>query len=216
MKKSTTEMTEKELLDLVSKDSDIILYNWPNDVMEFISVYNIKSGKEEIASKLLYKLYKLWSKQPVKKRTFAMTFTDLFPSINSIDGTKYNLILLLDKKAINLKQEAYNFIKKNDKTKEKGWMEHFEKYLYFFSIKSGSLFIKDSVLYKLYSRWYGKKRRPLGFDQFNNYCKLYFKNKLIKTNYWFAVDKYIKNHLDEELIKEMSTRSAVKKENKTV
>lgn len=207
MKKSITQLSEQELLDIIGSKQPVKVYVYPDDVMEFISVYNLKSGQEPVTTKLLYKLYTFWSKDPVLRRRFTHTLTDLFPS----SATNKSVVILLDKPALNLKQEAYNYVKEQDKTKDKGWMEHFEKYLYFYSLKSGSFFIKDSVLYKLYSRWYGKKRRPLGFKQFNNFCKLYFFSEIIKKNYWFAVDPSIKNHLDEELIKEMRKKSADQK-----
>ena len=210
MKKSITDLSEKELLSILGTDVQAKVYTWPNDVMEFISVYNLKSGTEEVNGQLLHKLYTTWSKDPVKRKAFTYTLMDLFPS--KTFGT--TAIILLNRSALNIKNEVYEYLQPIDKTKEKGWMEHFEKYLFYFSLKSGSFYIKDSVLYKLYSRWYGKKRRPLGFKQFNNYCKLYFNNKLIKTHYWFAVDHSVKNHLDEELIKDMD--SASQKKNKKI
>jgi hypothetical protein len=210
MAKSITELSEQELLSILGADSQAKVYTWPNDVMEFISVYNLKSGTEEVTSSLLYNLYTHWSKDPVKRKAFTFTLRDLFPTINY----SKTFVVLLNSSTLNLKAQAYKYVEKEDKTKEKGWMDHFEKYLFFYSLKSGSFFAKDSVLYSLYSRWYGKKRRPLGFKQFNNHCKLYFKNKLIKTHYWFAVDHSIKNHLDEELIKDMD--SASQKKNKKI
>lgn len=212
MKKSLTELSEKELLDIVANEpSKIKVYSWPNDVLEFISVYNLKTGEERIIGKLLYKLYKLWSKNPINKKTFVSTLTDLFPSMQN--GP--NLAILLDKKALDLKQEAYNYVKPRSKVKDKGWIEHFQKYLSNYSIKKGSFFVKDIVLYKLYSQLFNKKHNPLGLVQFNNFCKMYFTTKLIKKNYWFGLNETIQNHLTEELINEMRKDSAIK-ENKKI
>lgn len=208
MKKSLTELTEKQLLDIIgSESSNIKIYTWPNDIMDFISVYNIKSGQERITSKLLYKLYSLWSQDPIKRKTFTDTLMDLFPSTK--DGL--STIILLNKNILNLKEEAYNYVKQHDKTKDKGWLEHFNKYLHVYCIKKGRLFIKDTVLYNLYDKWCYKKRKPLGFAQFNNFCKLYFDYKFIKKNNWFGVDRSINDHLTEDLINEMRKPNGSKK-----
>lgn len=212
MKKAITQLTESELLDLIkSEPSSITLYEWPTDVMQFISVYNLKSGTERITTKLLYKLYKLWSKNPVPRKTLTTTLMDLFPS----DRIGESHLILLNKETLNIKQETLKYLKKHNKTKDKGWMEHFTKYLHEYCIESGCFYIKDTVLYNLYDKWCYKKRSPLALAQFNNFCKLYFKNKFIKKNYWFAVDEKIQKYLTEDLIKEMRDKRAPKKKYKT-
>jgi len=102
-------------------------------------------------------------------------------------------------------------MKKENKTKHKGWMEHFEQFLHEYCIKKGSFFIKDSVLYKLYGKWRQNKPSPLGKTQFNNFCKLYLNHKLIQKNCWFSVNESIKVHLTEDLINEMSKTGAKQK-----
>jgi hypothetical protein len=203
--KSLTELSESELLDLIKDEPNKIkIYTWPNDVMEFISVYNFKSGEELIPTKLLYRLYRLWSTNPVTRKIMSNTFTDLFPSKNNNNC----MCILLNKAAINIKEDAYKYVKKTDKTKKKGYLEHFEKYLNEYCIKTGSFFIKDTVLYSISANWCYKKRNPLGFTQFTNHCKLYLnipKYKIIKDHCWFSVDHSIQKHLTEEMIKEMSS-----------
>jgi hypothetical protein len=205
MKKPITELSEAELLELIRDEPNKIkIYEWPNDVMDFISVYNIKTGTNPITLNLLYRLYRKWSNSPVKMRELSITLTDIFPS-------KRSTIIYIDKTLLNLKEEIYKLLKPVDKTRHKGWLEHFNKYLNEYSIKSGGLFIKDTVLYNLYDKWCYKKRNPLGLTQFTNHCKLYFNWKLVYNHWWFKVDESIKNHLSENLIKEMSTRRAPKK-----
>jgi len=212
MKKSITELSDKELLDLVGNNPEqVTIYEWPTDVMEFISVYNLQTGNERITSKLLYRLYCLWSKNTVTRKTLTKTLTDLFPS--STDGK--SVTILLNKSALNLKDEAYKYIKSLDKSKNKSYQQHFEKYLHEYCIKNGGLFIKDTVLYNLYDKWCYKKRNPLSFKQFNNLCKSYFKEKLIDKHYWYSVDESIKTYLTEDLINEMR-KSVKKKKNSAI
>lgn len=208
MKKSITELSEKELLDLLGSNPDQLkIYEWNTDIMEFISVYNLKSGNEYITTKLLYRLYCLWSKNPVKRKTLTNTLMDLFPSVRTGDSH----VVLLNKSAMNLKEEAYLYIKSKNKIKNRNYKDHFDSYINHYSIKNGGLFIKDTVLYNLYDKWCYKKRHPLSFKQFNNFCKLYFKEKLIDKHYWFSVDESIKTYLTEDLINEMKKKNVQKK-----
>lgn len=203
MKKAITELSDEEIIKLAHQSSETKIEH-SNDIMEFVSVYNLKTGEERITTKLLYNLYSKWSQNPVTRKTFALVLIDLFPSIRY--GKSH--VICLDKKAINLKEETYNYLKRMDKTKQKNWTIHFKKYLSKYQLKKGGLFIKDTVLYNLYDKWCfkgykTKNYHPLSLYQFNNFCKLFFKNKLVKGNYWFGLEYTILNHLSEDLIKEM-------------
>jgi hypothetical protein len=203
MKKALTELTEQELLDLASSPEQVKVYNFANDVMEFISVYQFKTGEHLIPSKLLYKIYHHWSSNPLRHAQFSHQMTDIFPSKGSS--------ILLDKEALELKNKLLEFLTMDDKRTDKAWGEHFNNYLIKFNIKSGLLPIKDSVLYSLYSKAYCKKKHPLGTRQFNNFCKVHFKYELINGHCWFRLDRSIEEHLTEELIIEMSNRGKAKK-----
>lgn len=207
--KSLTELTEAELLELIKDEPNTItVYDWANDVMEFISVYNLKSGEEQITTKLLYKLYRLWSKNPVTNAILTNTLTDLFPSRRNNANVIY---ILLDKSTLNLKEEAYKYIKKQDKSKNKKWLEHFYKFKHELCIEKGGLFIKDTVLYNIYDKWCYKKRSSVSIAQFNNFCKLHYNFKIIDRHYWFSLNESITKQLTENMIKEMSKPRALKK-----
>lgn len=206
--KNLTELTDAELLDLVSNPdtSTIKVYDYPNDIIKFISVYNLKSGIEPIQTRLLHKLYIHWSKNPVQQKEFAYTLFDIFPSGKGTGQT----VLFLDKKALDLHAEVIKLVTPVDKTRQKGWTEHFVKYLSFYNIKKGGLFIANSVLYNLYDKWCykNKNRRPLGANQFDKFCKVFFENKLVKGCNWSKIDKSIEQHLTEDLINLMYKKKA--------
>jgi len=209
MTKPISEMTEQELLKLLKNSpEEVKVYEWPDDIIEFISVYNLKSGKEPIKITLLYDLYKRWSKDPLNRHTFSRSLNDIFP--------KKDTFFLLNKGALNIKQEVFKFLKRIDKSKSEEWHKHFKQYLDKYSIKKGGLFIKDAVLFTLYKQWSKRKIHNLSFKQFNNICKCYFKNKFIGGHYWFGLDESIQTFLTEDFIKEMSKRNGSKKTNKKI
>jgi hypothetical protein len=202
MKKALTDLSENELLDLIRNEpSSVKIYEWPDDIMEFISIYNIKGGKELVTFRLLYKLYKKWSKNPIKFEPFISSLRDILPSHSSY--------ILLNRKALNVKEEVFKYLKQDDKTKYKGHIDTYNRFRNDYCIKRGGLFIKDTVLYDLYLKWC--KKRPLSIRQFKMFCKMYFDEKLIDKHYWFGVDKSINDYLTEELINEMRKPSDPKK-----
>lgn len=216
MKKAVTELSDQELLKLVEQEkSNQVVYDWPNDVMEFISVYNLKQGTEAITTKLLYRLYKFWSKEPVLRQTFSNAIMDIFPSSRIGES----VTILLDEKALNISNEVNKYLKRFDKTKSKNWTKHFTTYLDHYSIKKGGLFIKNNVLFNLYDKWTSRNNNyhPLGPKQFNKFCALFFTQKIIRGEKWSGVDKSIEQHLTEDLINLMYNKKASrngKKENK--
>lgn len=215
MKKAITELSDHELLNIVEKQSSTQIYDWPTDVMEFISVYNLKQGTEAITTKLLYRLYKFWSKEPIARKAFTNTLTDIFPSSRIGES----VTILLNENVLNISNEVGKYLKSLDKTKSKNWTKHFTTYIDYYSIKKGGLFIKNNVLYNLYDKWTSRNNNyhPLGLKQFNKFCELFFKQKMIHGEKWSGVDKSIEKHLTEDLINLMYNKKATsngKKENK--
>jgi hypothetical protein len=216
MKKPLTELTDEEIIDLVGQNPSNLekVYNWPTDVMDFISYYNLKQGTEVVTSKLLYRLYRHWSKDPIPSKAFTSTLTDIFPS----NRLGHSITILLDKSALNIHNELSKYLESMDKTKYKNWTKHFTTYLNHYSIKKGGLFINNNVLYNLYDKWCYKNhsKHLLGHKQFNKFCKLFFKHKVVKDQLWYAIDDSIKTHLTEDLINLMyKKKTNAKKENKT-
>jgi len=208
-KKALTELTDEELNKLLDNTIESNTISGINDINEFISTYNIKSGSFRIPTKLLYKIYKSWSKDPLRGKTFTNNLTDLFPVIRYGSG----FMLCLNKDVWNLKEDFNKHFKPLNKTKNKNYKEHFDNFLKHYNIENGSFFIKDSVLYNLYDKWTykNKKRHPLGEAQFINFCRLYFpKFKKIEKVYWFPIDHSINQYLSEELKRQMKETDETK------
>lgn len=201
MKKNILEATDEELQNLLENNtSDIKPIEYQNDILDFLTIYQIKSGTEFITSQLLYKFYKMWSKTPVSPNKFS-TQVKYFISSNSAG-------YLINIPNMDILQNVVKQLKKPDKTKSKLFKQHFDNYLKKYDIKEGTFFVKDTILYNLYDKWtYGnKKRHPLSLNQFINFGKLYFESKYIDRNYWFAVDKTIIKHLTEDMKHELTNK----------
>lgn len=204
--KPITELTAEELLDLISenpKEVSNIEYN--NDILEFISLYNIQSGENQILVPLIYELYRKWSKKPLHRNQFGMEMSKFFVSVRYGLGTTYR---------INKSKEFFleKSIKKNaNKTKKKPWLKHFQNFISKYDLKSGRFYVKDIVLYNLYDRWVYKNnnKRPLNLYQFLKFCRLFFKKpapKMIKNHEYFSLNEEINEYLTPDLINLMKQK----------
>lgn len=90
MKKKTLEELKKlavsaPLTPALSEDTNF------DKVNKFISVFNIEQGKHKITASLLYKVYKDWSPNPIRRIAFHKEFGKLFPSEFINKRTVYKL-----------------------------------------------------------------------------------------------------------------------------
>jgi hypothetical protein len=219
-KKLITHKTDEELLELLEgsdNDVEVDVYA-PNDLLGFISVYKLSPGINLVRKTLLHRLYTQWSDNPINKRAFNLNIGMFFLSHTDQSSIKKPAYYCMDNKTEDLIKRLYEFKEPLDKTKYKDWKMHFDAYLKKYDIAKGSLYIKGSVLYNLYDKWAYDKgyKKPMGMNQFNSFCRLYFKEKRIYNCPWYAVDKSIEQHLTEELIEEMRDKHGRKKNNKKI
>lgn len=214
-KKPITQISSEDLLKLLEDNKDIkdenhIIYK--NDIVDFISKFNLKQGQEKVSTRILYIIYTVWSKNKVNKRTFSTHLGSFFECKPS-PGNK-ELMVLLDLTSNELLRKTIIKKKRKFKHNPKFLKEHFENYLSKYDIKKGSFFVKSSILYNLYDKWvYSfRKQRPLKTTQFDQFFKIFtFAIKSIDNENWFGIDKSIIKHLTEENINQMRTN--VKKTN---
>lgn len=207
--KPVTELTEEELLSLLDSKVEAKGPQQRHDVTDFISVYGIKSGNHKVKIRLLYTLYKIWSKNPIKVTWFTKVIGLLFL-------TDSNNFVSIDFPALELFKQYEKTKIKSNKTNKRGYKEHFDKYIKRHSIISGGLYIKDVVLFNIYDKWIysTKNKKSLGLNQLNNFLKLYFKYKLIDGNYWYGLDKSIEQYLTTDLINIMRKQNVTNKKAK--
>lgn len=195
--KPITEISNEELLDLLKDDSSQTSnFQYQNDILEFISFYQITQGDYKITARLLYKLYKYWSKSPISQNSMsndlALFFAKSSASIFLINKPREFFLEKSSKKKVN-------------KTKRKQWFKHFKGFIEKYNLKSGRFFVKDIVLYNLYDKWTYKNNNhnPLSLPQFIKFCRLFFHKpypKEIKGSMWFSVDSEIQEYFTPDLI----------------
>lgn len=188
IKKTATQVQTEELLNLLDEDntSDEVNYTeYKNDILQFISVFNLKPGEEYIKAFTLYSIYKVWSKTPISKTAFYSEICKYFESLNG-KGYKIN------RNAIQLTHEAYvKFEKKKIRLKSKYWTKHFEDFILYYSIKNGSFWLEDEILYFLYDKYTYERNilntNRLSKELFFTYADLFFKHKITKTGKVYSV-----------------------------
>jgi hypothetical protein len=218
MKKTPRELELEELLKALEGTTDAPAASptdYHNDVLAFLSHYNIQNGPEKVSKTLIKKIYNEWSENPISKDKLENELTKLLQS----DARYYHL----NQRSINLAASAYKYLSENKtikKVKSPHYKKHFETYLNHYGIKRGKVWIPVFVLFHLYDKWiYGNKRnRGLTKDYFQQFCNLYFERKRVDmTYYWYGVDETIYNHITKEQVIDMiNTRKLYGKKTKGI
>lgn len=212
LKKLPSKYSDTELLSLLNlkkDDEDNTVLEYKNDILSFLTIFNITPGDERVPMSVIKELYFNWSKSPLKGKALSRELNKYLPNIQY----KY---FLLNRKAISISQEAYSLLEKRTQkiTRSPNFRRHFENFLNRFKITQGDYYIEHYVLYKLYEQWsYEICYRPLGYNRFFSLCCLYFKHKRKASNRmeWFAIDL---GKLDVSMAKLQALTDEHKKENK--
>lgn len=215
--KSPVKVTPKALdtdtlLDLVEKapdDKAIMGEKYKNDVLGFLSTFNIQPGEDTIKGNTLYSIYKVWSKEPLPKNTF-------YREVNNFLPEKTPTFYKINQNVIKLTHEAYSRFKqeRNIKLKNKTWTRHFEDFLLYYSLKTDNFWIEGPILYFIYDK-YAHER---GLDKHNSthmnlqtfyaYADLFLKYKKTKTGKYYAVSDNITIQFQEGQLERMQREYA--------
>jgi arginyl-tRNA--protein-N-Asp/Glu arginylyltransferase len=196
--------TEDLLKQLDTKETVVAQedsHKYPNDIIPFLTFYNLKEGTNLVRVKLLYLLYTRWSKSPLTRAQFGHQLGNYF--IVDRAATRLN------ETAFNITDKAYRLLleKSRDRVKAKSWSTHFQNFIKNYDLKPGTYFIESFVLYYLYDSWVykNKKKQPLSERQFRAFLKLHFENRRITQNRteWYGVTEDILQHLPEEHLQQL-------------
>lgn len=175
---------EDLLASLETSDDTQELVNFTNDVPYFLSKFKLEAGDNLIRPALLYKLYKIYSEEPVSQVRFSVTCRDFVPRDGDyfkLNISPIKLIKLLNPttnrnqiSSASLKRRYEAFIESAKVTKGSRWVEGFMLYeVYRFNcIDNG---IKSRIVY----------------EQFIMISKLYFEHRRIGSSkgFWFKLDE---------------------------
>lgn len=192
-------VTTEDLLKALETKEEIIKINEDNDILGFFNFYNIKNGNTKVQFKALFKLYNLWSKQPLGKETFYSMLRMYFRTGRMGDyKVAYISVnsLAIGEKTLELLKE-----KKEDPTKSPARRRHFNNFLEKYHISPGKDLIELEVLLFLYDKWtYEIKRKTkMAYATIIKMFKIDFEIKQPKQNkYWVKIDRLALINVTEE------------------
>jgi hypothetical protein len=207
MKRTLTDYSNDELKRALEQNEtgEHTIQEYSSDVPEFLSFYKIKPGKDLVLKRVLYKLYGYWSENSLDKEKFNSQVNEYIPT-RQVGPYMYYVI---NQKALDLSKHAYDHIIEHthDRTKIPAWKAHFDKYLEYYKLKPGTFFIESYILHNLYDKYTyeTKKKMPMGYKQFVNFCRLYFDAERLTSNKvcYFGVDKSIREFITDDEIKQL-------------
>ena len=205
--KLPSEHAIEELLEAIESSDEVIIADpaSPNDVFGFFSAMNIQQGPNKVRSKLLYQVYRAWTKTPVTKQIF---YNELSAYLQPMHHGLYGI----NESALNLSKRGYKLLasRMRDKTKSKQWKRHYEGFIANYSIKEGTTWVKANVLFYLYDLWsYSKhKKNLLGPVQFNNMSRMFFpcrtrNEETRREEVWFQMDIDLAKFMPEEHLQQI-------------
>lgn len=203
MSRVPRELSEEELLKALEESQDDVgvkTIEYKNDVLSFFSFYNIQNGTDRVNKKLVFKIYREWSDQPLNSHMF-MDAANLF-----LENDRYYFFINQD--TISLTVSAYKSIqaRKRDMTKSRNYQKHFRTFLDHHDIKTGLIWIPNFVLYYLYDKWtyHNKMKRPMAKSTFLKFLPVFLpKRKRSKEIAYHAVGRGIYKHITKEQVSVM-------------
>lgn len=206
-----SQLSYEELLNILdsSESSNPIepILEYMNDVVPFLTNYGITPGNTTVSKKLLYKLYKAYSKNPI-------TISEFNTKVGEYITDKTTQYYFINQDNFAISRYIYKEIEKRDKTKSLTYQKHFNWFLTESELKPGNKWLEGFILFFIYKDFCKSRRinHRLGYLNYHKFLKLHFKYKRIKENrsLWFKVDEKTFNILNEE--EKNVIRNARKKE----
>jgi hypothetical protein len=155
-----------------------------SDVIAFLSHYKITTGNNRISIGLLYKLYKVWSKEKLKQTQFTNEVSLYIP--------RKNRYYLINKNPSELIADLASVIKKRKPPavrKRANW-EHFKAFLNAYEISAGGGWIEVHILYHFYDKWVYNKKKKKSISNLNilGFLKVLFEIKQTKDGFMTKIN----------------------------
>lgn len=181
------------------------ILEYENNVIPFLSHYNIQPGDLTVSKKLLYELYKRYTNEPVIALTFHRIVGKFIGQYANYSGTFYKI----NQDQFAITKHIFEHFKQHRvvKTKSRTYQNHFKSFLTTKNISKGSSWLQGFVLYEIYRDFCRDrhKRAKFSYRNFHDFLKENFKYKRLKGNrsLWFAVNEETTRYFPEEKLKEI-------------
>ncbi|NDG25712.1 MAG: hypothetical protein EB120_00870 [Proteobacteria bacterium] len=186
-KKLPNSLEDEELISLLNqeKDDNELILNEEDELLSFISAFELKPGPTKVRTRLVYLVYKKWGGK-LDRYTFSSRMGLFFEMVEAVRGSHICLnesSLHIYKKGIILKK-----VKKRDKLKIKTEMLRFQKFLDDCNIKKGEEWVLAQHLYLKYHYYCLKKGiRKMNKENFHRFLKAHFISKQQKDKIWVSI-----------------------------
>lgn len=204
------EYTVEELLSLIGSPTEEIKHKSEeeyveNEVIRFLAYYDIKPGNYKINTRVLFRLFKSWSKNKTYKyQTFLRNMFNQLQSGRKTHNAEKSVYLKVDKSLLSItrfleesKPKRVNF------RKTLFYKKFMEEFIEEHKLASGPIYVEADILYYLFDFYnQKKKRRMISFERFVSMCHLYFSEKQLGFgSTWFGVNESIKSLITPEWVK---------------
>lgn len=205
-----SQLSEAEILALLDSEEEFEpqaeIFDYTDDIVPFLGFYKITPGVTLVSKKLLYKLYKTYSKQPLPQLDFNIQVGRF------IAPSAQNYKLNMDQFAIS--NHIYKAEKTRDKTKSLSYQKHFEWFTKEKKVEKGTKWVEGFILFFIYKD-FCKSRRvnpKFGYVNFHKFLKLHFQFRRVKENraLWFKVDETTATIYNEEFCDKIRSARAKK------
>lgn len=195
-----SQLTYEELLAAMEDAPEAVdeVLEHSDDIVPFLSYYGVQPGETLVSKRLLYKLYRTYSKNPIPQHQFILAVGDFISSKRA--GGRQFFCLNQDNFAIS--QAIFKSQKKIEKTKSLTYQKHFQWFLTGRGVRKGTKWLEGFILYFIYKDFCRSHRvnPKLGYENYHKFLKLHFPFRRLKENrsLWFKVDDLTANLLSEE------------------
>lgn len=203
---------EKEDIAEARPETEEIL-EFKNNIVPFLSYYNIIPGTHPVSKKLLYRLYTSHVDDPNEPLSFHRAVGEYLPNYSNRSGKFYQLNI----DQFKVSQYILNLFNNTTVSKDKSntYRKHFEKFLAAKNIKDGEKWIEGFIIFEIYQDYCRdrKKKSSFSYENFHKMLKVYFKNQRKTSNrsLWFRVNEETTNYFTQEQTNEIKARRSKKK-----
>lgn len=201
--------TEDLLKALETADDTIESISFKNDVPMFLSKFKLESGNNFIRPSLLYKLYKIYSQEPVSIKIFSRTCADFIPR------TKHHFKLNISPVKLT---KILNPPTNHNQTSSASIKNHYEAFIKNDEINKGDKWVEGFMFFEIY-RFHcidSKIMKRLRYEHFIVISKMYFDNKRIGSSkgVWFKLCPSVLEKIPPEHQQKVRNGRAMSDENK--
>lgn len=196
LQKLPSALSDEELLNLLDQNTLKVSGNTveefdfsliDDELLRFISAFNLSVGKHRVSRKQLYKLYKQWSEEPISFYLFSTRLTHNYLTENEHVYTFLNIEPI----------EIQKLLIKKDREEGKGFLnastiKHLNAFIACYNLQDGPHAIPMHKVYRLYERYcynHSKKRgKKLTVQFLRKLLMLTFKHKKTKQGVFFMLN----------------------------